>query len=335
MTTLITGAGLIGRLTAEQLSEQGETVVLADIRADAEPRSAGASRRADALRVTPCDVTDVVRLAELVETHNVTSIVHTAALLSSAIRRDPLAGVHVNTIGTANVLEIARRHGLKRVVMASSTTVAYSAFGSLPAEPVAEDFMSHSVSEAPASIYAATKIASEHLALAYANLYGVDAIVLRYGAVLGAGPEAATSVPGRLLGQLLDAGRTATPARLDDPVLLWNGREEFVDARDCARANVAALQTGTPGQRVFNVATGDWFTVDEFVGTVREQYPALRVEGMHLPQGGFAAFPHRRPAPSDVRAARNSLGFSAQYSLADSISHFAARMAQRGTAGGN
>jgi UDP-glucose 4-epimerase len=309
--------------------------VLADIRADAEPRNAGASRHANALRVTPCDVTDVARLTELVETHNVTSIVHTAALLSSAIRRDPLAGVRVNTIGTANVLDIARRHGLKRVVLASSTTVTYSAFGTLPAEPIAEDFASHSVSEAPASIYAATKVASEHLALAYANLYGVDAIVLRYGAVLGAGPEAATSVPGRLLGQLLDAGRTGTPARLDDPVLLWNGREEFVDARDCARANVAALHTGTPGQRVFNVASGEWFTVDEFVGVVREQYPALRIEAMHLPEGGFAAFPHRRPAPSDVRAARHSLGFSTQYSLADSISHFAARMAQHDTAGGN
>lgn len=333
MTTLITGAGLIGRLTAEQLREQGETVVLADIRADAGP--ADSRSRPTGVHVTLCDVTDFARLAALVETHRVTSIVHTAALLSSAIRRDPLAGVHVNTIGTANVLEIARRHRLRRVVLASSTTVAYSAFGTLPADPVAEDFTSRSISEAPASIYAATKVASEHLALAYATLYGVDTIVLRYGAVLGAGPEAATSVPGQLLGRLLEAGRTRTPARLDDPVLLWNGREEFVDARDCARANLAALRTGTPGQRVFNVATGDWFTVDEFVEVVRARHPALRVEAMHLPEGGFAAFPHRRPAPSDVRAARASLGFTAQYSLADSVAHFAASAAQHNPAGGH
>jgi len=335
MTTLITGAGLIGRLTAEQLREQGMTVVLADIRADVEPRDPGTNQRVRALDVTQCDVTDLARLTELVETYHVTSIIHTAALLSGAIRRDPLAGVHVNTIGTANVLEVARRHALGRVVLASSTTVAYSAFATLPAEPIAEDYASHSVSEAPASIYAATKVASEHLALAYASLYGVDAIVLRYGAVLGAGPEAATSVPGRLLGQLLEAGRTGKPARLDDPVLLWSGREEFVDARDCARANIAALQAGTPGQRVFNVATGDWFTVDEFVDVVRTRYPALRVETMHLPQGGFAAFPHRRPAPSDVRAARDCLGFATQYSLADSVAHFAASAAQRDPAGGN
>jgi len=317
MTVLVTGAGLIGRLTAAALHSQGEAVVLADVRVPDE----GCDLEVPIVR---CDVTDFERLSEVVKAHRVTSIVHTAALLSSAIRRDPLAGVRVNTLGTANVLEVARRHDLARVVVASSTTVAYAAFGTLPATPIPEDFGTHAVSEAPSSIYAATKVASEHLALAYGALYGMSVIVLRYGAVLGAGRDASTSVPGRLLGSLLDAGRREEPARLNDPVLLWNGREEFVDARDCALANVAALRAWAPGQRVFNIATGDWFTVEEFVGVVRERYPALHVAEMQLPAGGFAAFPHIRPAPSDVSAARRYLGFSAQYSLRDSVEHFAA-----------
>ncbi|MBN3816982.1 NAD(P)-dependent oxidoreductase [Paraburkholderia sp. Se-20369] len=316
MTIPITGAGLIGRLTAARLRAQGKSVVLADVRMPDESASGN-------LHVVRCDVTDFDALSALIDTHRVRSVVHTAALLSSAIRRDPLAGVRVNTLGTANVLEAARQHRLQLIVIASSTTVAYSAFGTLPAEPIAENFVSHSVSEAPASIYAATKTAGEHLALAYASLYGLCVVVLRYAAVLGTGPEAATSVPGRLLRCLLDAGRRGVPAQFDDPVLLWNGREAFVDARDCAGANVAALHADAPTQRVYNIATGAWLTVDEFVDIVRAQFPALRIGAMRLPDGGFAAFPHRRPAPSDVRAAQRELGFTATCSLADSVAHFA------------
>ncbi|SMG58284.1 NAD-dependent epimerase/dehydratase family protein [Paraburkholderia susongensis] len=316
MTVLITGAGMIGRLTAAQLRAQGEEVLLVDVAPNSEAEASG-------LNVVSCDVTDFARLDDLVASHGVVSIVHTAALLSTAIRRDPLAGVHVNTMGTANVLEIARRRNLARVVIASSTTVMYSAFASLPAMPIAEDFPYRIVSERPASIYAVTKVASEHLALAYASLYGVNVVVLRYGAVLGAGKEAATSVPGKLLSCLLDAGKGGVAARLDDPILTWNGREEFIDARDCAAANLVALRASAPKQRVYNIATGQWFSLDEFIDVVRERYPSLTIAELKLPEGGFAAFPHVRPAPSDVGAARRELGFSASHSLADTIAHFA------------
>ncbi|WP_322056775.1 NAD(P)-dependent oxidoreductase [Paraburkholderia sp. J63] len=316
MTVLITGAGMIGRLTAAQLRVRGERVVMVDV----SPREREELHGAE---FELCDVTDFARLGEVVERHAVTSIVHTAALLSTAIRRDPLAGIRVNTMGTANVLEIARQKQLRRVVLASSTTVMYSAFASLPAAPIPEDFQYRIVSERPASIYAATKVASEHLALAYASLYDLSVVVLRYGAVLGAGAEAATSVPGRLLDCLLKAGRSGAPARLDDPILLWNGREEFVDTRDCAAANVAALYAPAPTQRVYNIATGQWFSLDEFIEVVRQRYPSLCIAELRLPEGGFAAFPHVRPAPSDVSAARRELGFEAGYSLADTVAHFA------------
>ncbi|MFM0500780.1 NAD-dependent epimerase/dehydratase family protein [Paraburkholderia caffeinilytica] len=316
MTVLITGAGMIGRLSAAQLRAQGENVVLVDVSPRPPEELAGVS-------LELCDVTDFARLDDLVARHQVTSIVHTAALLSTAIRHDPLAGIRVNTMGTANVLEIARRRGLARVVIASSTTVMYSAFGSLPATPIPEDFAYRIVSERPASIYAATKVASEHLALAYASLYDLSVVVLRYGAVLGAGAEAATSVPGKLLSCLLEAGRSGSAARLDDPILLWNGREEFIDARDCATANVAALRAPAPTQRVYNIATGQWFSLDEFIEVVRQRYPLLSIAELRLPEGGFAAFPHVRPAPSDVSAARRELGFSAAHSLADTVAHFA------------
>lgn len=318
MAVLVTGAGAIGMETAKRLAASGRDVVVADVR----PVDPGEGKP-DRISFVLCDVLDREALDALVVAHEVDGIVHTAALLSTAIRVDPPKGVLVNTVGTANVLEVARKRGLRRVVVASSTTVGYTTFGIHDARPVEEDFAFRIVSQRPASIYAATKIAAEHLSLVYHDLYGVDVLVLRYGAVLSAGADLTTSVPGRLLATLLAAGKAGREAVIDDPFLVWGGKEEFVDLRDCAAANVAALDAARPISRVYNIATGDWHSFDQFCDAVRANYPDLRVR-IDVPlEGGFAGFPHLRPAPSDVRLAADELGFKAKYSLRETVRDFA------------
>jgi UDP-glucose 4-epimerase len=185
------------------------------------------------------------------------------------------------------------------------------------------------ISQRPASIYAATKIAAEHLALVYHDLYGVDVVILRYGAVLSAGAGLATSVPGRLLATLLAAGEAGQDAVIDDPFLVWDGKEEFIDMRDCAEANVAALHADRPSSRVYNIATGDWYSFDQFCDAVRATLPDRRVT-MKVPlKGGFAGFPYLRPAPSDIRLAADELGFKAKYGLGKTIEDCFAQSPQR------
>ena len=242
-----------------------------------------------------CDVTDLTTLAEIVTRFGVRRIVHTAAMLSTGIRQDPARGVHVNVMGTTNVLEIARTRGIERVVCASSTTVAYTGFGRHGPEAIEEDIPLHVVSERPASIYAATKLAGEHLAYLYNDLYGLDVIVLRYTAVLGGGSEPPSSVPGRLLARLAHGGKTGEKVVLDDPFVLWGGREEFVDARDCARANVCALDAVTPAQKVFNIAPGTWFSLGEFIDVVRRVHPRLRRNGPLISRPASPDLPIRVP----------------------------------------
>ena len=319
MSILITGAGLIGRLTAQQLLETGEAIVLADVN----PPSAAHLSGPGLITPVTCDVSNFAAVHDLIVTHRITRVIHTAALLSTAIRERPLDGVRVNVMGTANLLECARTLPITRLVLASSTTVGYNCFGSLGPEPLPEDAPMRMQTDQPGSIYASTKLAGEHLAGVYRTLYGIDVISLRYAAVLGGRPESApSSVPGRLMHRLGEAGRTGQAIRLDDPYLIWGGREEFIDARDCARANVCALQAPSPRQRVFNIATGQWCSMTEFVAAMREVYPALKVELPPEPATGFAGFPTRRPAPSDVRGAREQLGFSSQYSLAQTFDYW-------------
>ena len=314
---VVTGAGVIGGLTAGLLAARGERVLLLDV---APPRGGTAPGVDFAL----CDITDIAALEAQLRARPVRGIVHTAALLSTGIRKDPVRGVAVNALGTAHVLDCARRLGCGRVVVASSSTVGYSTFATAGGPAIEEDFPMRVVSQRPASIYAATKLFGEHLALLHADLLGVDVVVLRYGAVLGGPLDAPTSVPGRLLALLASASRSGARVAIDDPFLAWGGIEEFVDARDCARANLHALDAASPAQRVYNVATGEAVTLREFVDRARQALGRLEVEPGPEPATGFAGFPHRRPAPSSPAAARAELGFECRHALEDSIRHWAA-----------
>jgi UDP-glucose 4-epimerase len=317
VTILVTGAGLLGRLAARRLNQLRRPVLLADIRPPA---------GLNGLPSVQLDVADWSQLDHVVRTHEVGAIVHTAAMLTPGMQRDPLAGIRTNVMGTANVLEAARRHALRRVVVISSTTVAYGAFGELPLEPIPEDFAMHAVSTCPASLYSCTKLAGEHLALVYARKHGVDAVVLRVAAVLGWDGEAATSVPGQMMETLVSAGLSGQPADFEGTALLWGGVEEFVDARDCADAIVASLDAPSPRQRVYHVATGVAHTFDQVVEAVRRELPRLRIgRAPPLPRGGISGFPFQRPAPSDIKATERELGFRASRDLADTVRHLAGR----------
>ena len=325
MSVLITGAGIIGCHTARILAASGTTVVLLD-RLPA----------LDAIRsivdhplvsVVTGDVTDVAALERLVRDLSVDAIVHTAALLSTAIRQDPLTGIHVNIMGTANVLEVARRQRLRRVVLASSSTVGYQAFGDFDGAAFPEDFAMHYLRDRPASIYVGTKVAGEYLALLYRDLYRVDAIALRYAAVISAWSGPGTSVPGKVLSSLLLPAQRGETACIDDPYTVWNGGEEFIDARDCARANVAALDAVEPTQGVYNIGMGRLASFDDFVHAVRLSYPALQVRLDVQAAGGFAGFPHVRGAASDISAAARELGWTPAHSLAEAITHYAPLLA--------
>ncbi|MBL8702255.1 MAG: NAD(P)-dependent oxidoreductase [Alphaproteobacteria bacterium] len=316
MATLITGAGMIGRETARLLRARGDDVVLADLAPPSEAAATGAT-------IVACDILDATALRDLARRHAATRIVHTAALLSTAIRADPVRGVQVNVVGTAIVLEVARQLALRRVVLASSTSITYAVFDDHGSAPIGEDFAYRMLSQRPGSIYAATKIAGEHLGLLYADLYGLDVVALRYAAVLNAGAGPSTSVPGRLLSTLLAAGRSGEPAALDDPLLLWRGREEFVDARDCARANVLALDAPAPRRRVYSITSGETHSIDEFIAAVAAVLPQLTIGRRIEPTGGFAGFPHPRPAPSDLSAAHAELGYVPAYTLRRTVRDYA------------
>jgi len=111
MRTLITGAGLIGCQTARLLVERGEEVVLLD--KAPQPQHMASVLPLPAVQIETGDISDRAALLDLLQRQRITQVVHTAAALSTAIRRDPALAADVNFLGTVNAGPAAR--GLRLV----------------------------------------------------------------------------------------------------------------------------------------------------------------------------------------------------------------------------
>ncbi len=316
MTVLITGAGLIGAQTARLLAARGQACTLLDLRPPPDDVLA-----LPGVHYLPGDLTDPGALVQAFA-NPVSAVVHTAAMLSTGLRADPLRGLEVNILGTARLLDAAARAGVQRLVQASSATVVYAGFGSLGPDPIPEDAALGLISQRPGSLYALTKLSCEHLALLWRDHYGLSTVSLRFAAVLGGETGTPTSVPGRLISRLIAAARAGGQHLLDDPFLIWDGTEEFVDLRDCARAMLAALDAPDPAQGVYAIAYPSGLTLDDLADAVALRFGGFTLDLPERPRSGFAGFAHVRPAPTDLSAAQADLGFAAMHDLKDTLAHW-------------
>lgn len=310
---LITGAGVLGCETARQLASRGQSCVLCDIRSP-KPSTLALPN----VKFTKLNVTDYAALAALIHENGVESIVHTAAVLSNGMRSNPRLGLEVNLMGTANILEAAREHNLSRVVTVSSATVVYSGFGELGPDPIPEDAALRMISHRPRSLYAMTKVAGEQMGQLYHDLYGVDHVALRLAAVIGGDTLTPSSVPGQLFSTLVTAAKSGKSVKLD-PLWEWGGVEEFVDLRDCAAAILAALDVETPQQGIYNVTHPKQWSLSDIVAEVARIYGDFECDVSEDLTTGFAGFPDRRPAPSDLSETEKELSFMCKYDLSDTI----------------
>jgi UDP-glucose 4-epimerase len=240
------GAGFIGsNLVGELLRGGNEVTVLDNL-------SSGYRTNLDpfpSVRLMEGDIRDPKAVEEAVKGNEV--IFHLAASVGNKRSiEDPVTDASVNVIGTLNLLEAARKHGVRKIITSSSAGI----FGELKTLPIRED---HPVE--PDSPYGCTKLCQEKLSLVYAKLYPMEVICLRYFNVYG--PN-----------QRFDAYGNAIPIFVfrmlrGEPVYIYGDGEQtrdFVHVADIVRANMqAAESTGISG--AFNIASGTRITVNRLV----------------------------------------------------------------------
>jgi dTDP-L-rhamnose 4-epimerase len=173
----------------------------------------------------------------------------------------------------------------------------------------------------PRNVYAATKLAQEHLAASWARLTGGRVIALRYHNVYG--PRMPRNTPYAGVASIFRSALAAGTA----PQVFEDGRQrrDFVHVEDVARANHAAVRALSAGDgpesgelRAYNVGSGQVHTVGEMATALAAAYggPAPVVTGDYR-RGDV-----RHITASSDRIARE-LGWRAAISFADGMAEFA------------
>jgi nucleoside-diphosphate-sugar epimerase len=307
MTTLVIGSGLVGSQVARILAERGEKPVLMDCAA----QTKAIDQIVDLTKVTLVagDVLRPLSIVDVLRTHAITRIVHTAAnpLLTLGAQKEPYSAINLNIMGTVNVLEAARVTDIKRVVVSSSSVLNHYLEGG-------EDHGDFGKEEAfprPTTFYAATKQAVENLGLNYARWCGIEFAGLRYGAVFGPWSGAGGGGPSNIVREAMRnalAGQEAT---------LPPGAMEWVYSKDAARGTVMALDAKDLGPRVFNITMGSLTTPSEMTSAMQTVVPGAKVK-FGRPAGiGVALSNHNSRA--DLSRAKRYLGYEPQFKLQDAL----------------
>ncbi|HIQ29247.1 MAG TPA: NAD(P)-dependent oxidoreductase [Candidatus Caldiarchaeum subterraneum] len=171
---LITGGcGFLGAWLSRALIEQEHDVILLDLnitRLTADIRGR--------VRVFKGDVTDSRKLDEVIRRTKPDYVVHYAALLSTAVEKDPKKGYKVNIAPVWNIFEKAVKHDVEGIVFASSV----AAYGYAGEKVVREsDYIP------PLTLYGVSKLHTETLGIWFYKRYGIEFAALRYASVIGPG----------------------------------------------------------------------------------------------------------------------------------------------------
>jgi UDP-glucose 4-epimerase len=168
---------------------------------------------------------------------------------------EPLLYADVNVMGSLNLLECCRRHGVRKVIYASTGGAVYGEPRELP---VTER---HPVN--PLDPYGASKHHVEHYLEIYRSSYGIDYTILRYPNVYGPrqDPLGEAGVVAIFVGKMLSNGH---------PVINGTGEQErdFVYVGDIARAGVLALNRA--GGEILNIGSGIPVSVNRITEVLKE-----------------------------------------------------------------
>lgn len=292
MRVLVTGgSGFIGSHVVDRLREHGVTPRIFDlVRSPHHPVGEvetflGSLMDPEALRLAMAGCHAVVHLAAVADVRDV--------------HAEPSYAENINTRGTLNVLEAARRAGVGRVVYGSTTWV----YSDCPQREVDED----TAIAAPSHLYTATKLAGETYCYSYSGLYDLSYTILRFG--IPYGPRARDGAVVPIFVRKAMNGEPLTVA--------GDGQQfrKFVYVEDLAEGVVRGLMP-VARNRVYNLDGRERVSILQIAETVRDTVGDVEIEHTPARPGDFGG-----KEVSSVRA-EEELGWTASTPFSEGVARY-------------
>lgn len=290
MNILVTGgSGFIGRNIVKLLKDEGNSVGTYDIK----------DKNSESDYHIKSDIRNLKMLEEACR--GMDYVFHLAAVTSPPefenLRGE---GYEVNVMGTYNVLAASARNNVKRVILASSSSV----YGDLR-KAAQEDILPEGYS----NFYPVTKRINEMTARLMGK-YGLETISLRYFNTYGAGENTKgeySSVISKFIDSILNKKR---------PVIYGNGEQkrDFIYVKDAARGSVLALKNGKPGES-YNIGSGHSTDFNTIFSTIKK-LTGYEDEPEYVPNPLKS---YQQYTLADLSKSSRELGFSPQYDLTQGI----------------
>jgi UDP-glucose 4-epimerase len=297
MLALVTGgSGFIGSHVVDRLKAHGVDVRVFDM---VYPRY-----RKD-IEYYQGSILDLTALGMAIS--EVDAVFHLAAIADvKDVFEEPHYAESVNVRGTINVLEAARRGGVKRVVYGSTTWVYSNVQDPMVSEA--------SPLVAPSHLYTATKIAGEHYCQAYSKLYGLEVTILRYGIPYGPRGRDGAVIP--IFVRKAFNGEPLTIA--------GDGSQfrQFVYVEDLAQGNVLALKS-IAKNKIYNLDGTERVTIRQIAETIQKILGDVKIEYVPARPGDFSG------KEVSSQSAKVELGWEAQTPFEEGIRKYIAWFQER------
>jgi UDP-glucose 4-epimerase len=300
MTILVTGgAGFIGSNLVKHLVAHGKQVRVLDNFVNGS-RTRLTFPGSEAVEIVEGDVTDPATCLRVVEDAQV--VFHLACLGVRHSLHSPVENHQVNAFGAINMLEAARKIGVRRFVHVSSSEI----YGVTDSFPITEQSTPW-----PVSVYGASKLAGEHYARAYFDCWGVPTIRVRpfnnYGPGSHYEGDTGEAIPRFIMRAL--SGQA--------PVIHGDGSvtRDFLFVRDTARGLALIGESEELVGEVVNLGYGSEITIAELARAVLEATGRTDLEPV---------FTEGRPGVTprlwvDTTKLRNATGFVPEIGLKQGI----------------
>ena len=290
MNILVTGgSGFIGRNIVKMLKEEGNTVGTYDIR--------------DKNSVSDYHIMSDVRNLKMLEKacNGIDYVFHLAAVTSPPEFENLTGeGYEVNVMGTYNVLAASAKNNVKRVILASSSSI-YGDIQEAAKEP--------ELPAAYSNFYPMTKRINEMTARLF-NQYGLETVSLRYFNTYGVG-ENSKGESSSVIWKFIESIKKGKK-----PVIYGDGTQsrDFIYVEDTARASVLAMKNGVPGES-YDVGTGKSTDFNSIYHILKEEMGYQgSAEYVPNPLKSYQMF-----TLADISKTKNELKFEPKYDIREGI----------------